>query len=154
MADSFDVAVVGGGPGGYVAAIRAAQLGAKTAIIEKDRLGGTCLVKGCIPTKALLQSSELYSLVSREGARFGVIAETVRFDLEAAQKRRVQVVDQLVNGVAGLLKANGVQVLKGHARLEKPDRFAVDGQSYRAGDLLIATGSPASNIPTPGAQHT
>ena len=73
-------------------------------------------MKGCIPTKALLQSSELYSLVAREGARFGVIAENVRFDLEAAQKRRVEVVDQLVKGVEGLLKANGVQVLRGHGR--------------------------------------
>jgi dihydrolipoamide dehydrogenase len=152
--DSFDVAVIGGGPGGYVAAIRAAQLGGRVAIAEKERLGGTCLVKGCIPTKALLQSSELYSLVAREGARFGVIAENVRFDLEAAQKRRVEVVDQLVNGVQGLLKANGVQILRGTARLEKPDSFAVDGQSYRAGDLLIATGSRSSNIPIPGAEHT
>jgi dihydrolipoamide dehydrogenase len=152
--DSFDVAVIGGGPGGYVAAIRAAQLGGRVAIAEKERLGGTCLVKGCIPTKALLQSSELYSLVAREGARFGVIAENVRFDLEAAQKRRVQVVDQLVKGVETLLKASGVQVLKGHARIETPDRFAVDGQSYQAGDLLIATGSRASTIPIPGAEHT
>jgi dihydrolipoamide dehydrogenase len=152
--DSFDVAVIGGGPGGYVAAIRAAQLGGRVAIAEKERLGGTCLVKGCIPTKALLQSSELYSLVSREGARFGVMAENVRFDLEAAQKRRVEVVDQLVTGVEGLLKANGVQVLKGHARIEKPDRFKVEDQSYRAGDILIATGSRASTIPIPGAEHT
>ena len=87
MPDSFDVAVIGGGPGGYVAAIRAAQLSARVALAEKERLGGTCLVKGCIPTKALLQSSELYSTVAREGARFGVLAENVRFDLEAAQKR-------------------------------------------------------------------
>jgi dihydrolipoamide dehydrogenase len=152
--DSFDVAVIGGGPGGYVAAIRAAQLGGRVALAERERLGGTCLVKGCIPTKALLQSSELYSLVSREGARFGVVAEHVRFDLEAAQKRRVEVVDQLVNGVQALLKANGVQVLKGHARLERPDRFSVGDQSYRAGDILIATGSKASTIPVPGAEHT
>src|SRR5207302_10633602 len=99
-------------------------------------LGGTCLVKGCIPTKALLQSSELYSLVSREGAKFGVLAEKVRFDLEAAQKRRVQVVDQLVKGVESLLKTNGVQTLKGHAQLDQADTCSVDGQSYRAGDLL------------------
>jgi dihydrolipoamide dehydrogenase len=92
--------------------------------------------------------------VSREGARFGVIAERIRFDLDAAQKRRVEVVDQLVKGVEGLLKANGVQVLKGHAQLEKPDRFTVDGQSYRAGDVLVATGSRASRIPIPGAEHT
>src|SRR2546428_1203459 len=118
--DSFDVAVIGGGPGGYVAAIRAAQLGGRVALAEKERLGGTCLVKGCIPTKALLQSSELYSLVAREGARFGVVAESVRFDMNAAQERRVQVVDQLVKGVEGLLKAAGVEVLRGHGRLADP----------------------------------
>jgi len=109
--ESFDVAVIGGGPGGYVAAIRAAQLGGRVAIVEKERVGGTCLVKGCIPTKALLQSSELYSLIAKQGARFGVVAESVRFDMTAAQKRRVQVVDQLVTGVESLLKANGVQLL-------------------------------------------
>ena len=136
MPDSFDVAVIGGGPGGYVAAIRAAQLGGRVAIAEKDRLGGTCLVKGCIPTKALLQSSELYSLVANEGRRFGVVAESVRFDMNAAQERRVQVVDQLVKGVESLLKAAGVEVLRGHGRLEKPGRFSVDGQAYQAGNAL------------------
>ncbi|MGH7867922.1 MAG: FAD-dependent oxidoreductase, partial [Candidatus Dormibacteraceae bacterium] len=72
MVRSFDVAVIGGGPGGYVAAIRSAQLGARTAIVEKDRFGGTCLVRGCIPTKALLQSAELYSLLSKQGPEFGL----------------------------------------------------------------------------------
>src|ERR1700738_4803325 len=106
MADSFDVVIVGGGPGGYVAAIRAAQLGAKTAIIEKDRMGGTCLVRGCIPTKALLQSSELYTL-AKGGAPFGLVADNIAFDWPAAQKRKTAVVDQLVKGVEGLLKASG-----------------------------------------------
>jgi dihydrolipoamide dehydrogenase len=152
--ESFDVAVIGGGPGGYVAAIRAAQLGGRVSIVEKERMGGTCLVKGCIPTKALLQSSELYSLVANEGRRFGVVAESVRFDMNAAQERRVQVVDQLVKGVEGLLKAAGVEVLRGHGRLEKPGRFSVDGQAYQAGNLLIATGSVASTPPIPGIEHT
>ncbi|MDQ6792516.1 MAG: dihydrolipoyl dehydrogenase [Candidatus Dormibacteraeota bacterium] len=154
MPESFDVAVIGGGPGGYVAAIRAAQLGGRVSIVEKERMGGTCLVKGCIPTKALLQSSELYSLVANEGRRFGVVAESVRFDMNAAQERRVQVVDQLVKGVEGLLKAAGVEVLRGHGRLEKPGRFSVDGQAYQAGNLLIATGSVASTPPIPGIEHT
>src|ERR1700737_920686 len=101
MASSFDVVVIGGGPGGYVAALRAAQLGAKTAIAEKDRLGGTCLVRGCIPTKALLQSSELYTL-AMGGAPFGVVADKIRFDWPAAQQRKTAVVDQLVEGVEGL----------------------------------------------------
>src|ERR1044071_1473816 len=107
MADSFDVIVIGGGPGGYVAALRAAQLGARTAIVEKDRMGGTCLVRGCIPTKALLQSTELYTEVVH-GAPFGVVTDNLRFDWPAAQKRKSQVVDQLVKGVEGLLKAGGV----------------------------------------------
>src|ERR1700682_6632696 len=116
MAASFDLVVLGGGPGGYVAALRAAQLGAKTEIVEKDRLGGTCLVRGCIPTKALLQSSELYSQ-AKGGAVFGVIADKVAFDWAAAQKRKTAVVDQLVKGVEGLLKAGGVTVLRGAGRL-------------------------------------
>src|SRR5881397_2910147 len=116
MGGSFDVVVVGGGPGGYVAALRAAQLGAKTAIVEKDRLGGTCLVRGCIPTKALLQSSELYTL-AKAGRPFGLVADNLSFDWPAAQKRKTAVVDQLVKGVEGLLKAGGVASFKGSARL-------------------------------------
>src|SRR5215471_8702293 len=110
--ERFDVAVIGGGPGGYVAAVRAAQLGARTAIVEKDRLGGTCLVRGCIPTKAMLQSSELYSIL-KKGADFGVVADRLSFDLRAASRRRDQVVDQLVSGVEGLMKANRIQVIRG-----------------------------------------
>ena len=87
MTDSFDVLVIGGGPGGYVAALRAAQLGAKTAIIERDRLGGTCLVRGCIPTKALLQSAEIYTM-AKAGAPFGLTADKIGFDWSAAQKRK------------------------------------------------------------------
>src|SRR5205823_1981929 len=113
---SFDVVVIGGGPGGYVAALRAAQLGAKTAIIEKDRMGGTCLVRGCIPTKALLQSSELYTL-AKGGQPFGLVAENIGFDWAMAQKRKSQVVDQLVKGVEGLLKAGGITSFKGGARM-------------------------------------
>src|ERR1700737_830144 len=116
MASSFDVVVIGGGPGGYVAALRAAQLGAKTAIVEKDRLGGTGLVRGCIPTKALLQSSELYTAV-QQGGEFGVLAKQGSFALNAAQERRVKIVDELVRGVEGLMKANGITVLRGHGRL-------------------------------------
>src|SRR3982074_3593895 len=116
MAGSFDVVVVGGGPGGYVAAFRAGPLGGRTAIVEKDRLGGTCLVRGCIPTKALLQSSELYSL-AKAGAEFGLITDSLAFDWAAAQKRKTAVVDQLVKGVEGLLKAGGVTTFRGGARL-------------------------------------
>jgi dihydrolipoamide dehydrogenase/pyruvate dehydrogenase E1 component alpha subunit len=151
--ERFDVAVIGGGPGGYVAAIRAAQLGARTAIVEKDRLGGTCLVRGCIPTKAMLQSSELYSLVQR-GGEYGVVADRVRFDLQAASRRRDQVVDDLVSGVEGLMKANGIQVVRGAARLEKGGGFVVDGRRHEAANIVIATGSVPARIPIKGVEHT
>src|SRR5215470_5601123 len=151
--ERFDVAVIGGGPGGYVAAIRAAQLGARTAIVEKDRLGGTCLVRGCIPTKAMLQSSELYSLMQR-GGEYGVVADALRFDLPAANRRRDRVVDQLVGGVEGLMKANGITVVRGAARLDGPGAFVAGGERYEAKDLVVATGSVPARIPIPGVEHT
>src|SRR5689334_6238379 len=140
MAQSFDVVVIGGGPGGYVAALRAAQLGASTAIVEKDRMGGTCLVRGCIPTKALLQSSELYTL-AKAGAPFGLVADRIGFDLQAAQKRKGTVVDQLVKGVEGLLKAGGVTTYSGGGRLAGKGVVEVGGEQVRAKDIVIATGS-------------
>ena len=153
MADSFDVLILGGGPGGYVAALRAAQLGAKTAIVEKDRLGGTCLVRGCIPTKALLQSSELYSQ-AKAGAAFGLVADSVGFDWAIAQKRKTAVVDQLVKGVEGLLKAGGVTVFRGSARLSGKGGVSVGDEKITAKDIVIATGSAVSRIPLKGAEHT
>jgi len=153
MAGSFDVVVVGGGPGGYVAALRAAQLGASTAIVEKDRLGGTCLVRGCIPTKALLQSSELYTL-AKGGAPFGVVADNIAFDWAAAQKRKGAVVDQLVKGVEGLLKAGGVTVVRGAGKLVGGGAIEVAGERLQAKDIVIATGSAVSRIPLTGAELT
>src|SRR5216683_2172464 len=153
MAGTFDVVVVGGGPGGYVAALRAAQLGAVTAIIEKDRFGGTCLVRGCIPTKALLQSSELYTL-AKGGAPFGVVADHVGFDWPAAQKRKTAVVDQLVKGVEGLLKAGGVTMVSGGAKLTGGGAIEVGGERLQAKNIIIATGSAVSRIPLKGAELT
>src|SRR5438552_3465460 len=153
MAGAFAVAVIGGGPGGYVAALRAAQLGAKTAIVEKDRMGGTCLVRGCIPTKALLQSSELYTL-AKAGQPFGLVADNIRFDWPAAQKRKGQVVDQLVKGVEGLLKAGGITSLKGSARLAGKGVVDVSGEQLQAKDIVIATGSAVARIPLRGAELT
>ena len=153
MAGSFDLVVIGGGPGGYVAALRAAQLGARTAIVEKDRMGGTCLVRGCIPTKALLQSSELYTM-ARDGAAFGLVADNVGFDWSAAQKRKGSVVDQLVKGVEGLLKAGGVTSYKGGARLAGKGVVEVAGDRLQAKDIVIATGSAVARIPLPGAELT
>jgi len=153
MGGSFDLVVIGGGPGGYVAALRAAQLGARTAIVEKDRMGGTCLVRGCIPTKALLQSSELYTM-ARDGAAFGLVADNVGFDWSAAQKRKGSVVDQLVKGVEGLLKAGGVTSFKGGARLAGKGVVEVAGDRLQAKDIVIATGSAVARIPLPGAELT
>src|SRR5712692_10386668 len=153
MAGSFDVVVIGGGPGGYVAALRAAQLGASTAIVEKDRMGGTCLVRGCIPTKALLQSTELYSL-AKAGEPFGLVTGNVGFDWPMAQKRKTQVVDQLVKGVEGLLKAGGVTSLRGAARLSGKGHVTIDGEAINARDIVIATGSAISRIPLKGAELT
>jgi dihydrolipoamide dehydrogenase len=153
MAGSFDLVVIGGGPGGYVAALRAAQLGAKTAIVEKDRLGGTCLVRGCIPTKALLQSAELYTL-AKSGAPFGVTTDKLGFDWPAAQKRKSGVVDQLVKGVEGLLKAGGVTVVRGSASLAGKGAVDVSGDRIEAKDIVIATGSAVARIPLKGAELT
>ena len=154
MADtSFDVVILGGGPGGYVAALRAAQLGARTAIVEKDRFGGTCLVRGCIPTKALLQSSELYSL-AKGGAEFGLVTDSIAFDWSVAQKRKTTVVDQLVKGVEGLLKAGGVTAFRGAGRLSGKGAITVGNTVIQAKDIVIATGSAISRIPLKGAEHT
>src|SRR3979490_3093035 len=127
MGAAFDVVVIGGGPGGSGAALRAAELGARTAIVEKDRMGGTCLVRGCIPTKALLQSSELYTL-AKGGAPFGVVADNIAFDWPAAQKRKTAVVDQLVKGVEGLLKAGGVTMIRGAGKVAGGGAVDVAGQ--------------------------
>src|SRR5438874_4593572 len=153
MAGSFDLVVIGGGPGGYVAALRAAQLGARTAIVEKDRMGGTCLVRGCIPTKALLQSSELYTM-ARDGAAFGLVADNVGFDWAAAQKRKSSVVDQLVKGVEGLLKAGSVTSYRGSARLAGKGVVDTGGDQIQGKDIIIATGSAVARIQLPGADLT
>ena len=150
----YDIVIVGGGPGGYTAAIRAAQLGAKTAIVEKDRLGGTCVVRGCIPTKAMLQSSELFATIAGQGATLGVVADKLSFDYPAAQKRQREIVDSLVRGVETLMKANGVDYLRGTGVLAKGGKVGVDGQELSAPDIVIATGSAASTIPIPGVELT
>ncbi len=153
MAGSFDVVVIGGGPGGYVAALRAAQLGASTAVVERDRVGGTCLVRGCIPTKALLQSAELYTL-AKAGGQFGVISDKIGIDWTAALERKTSVVDKLVKGVEGLLKAGGVTLLRGTASLAGKGAVDVSGERVSAKDIVIATGSAVARIPLKGAELT
>jgi len=148
---TFDLLVIGGGPGGYVAAIRAAQLGMKTALVEKAQLGGVCLNWGCIPTKALLRSADVLRMV-RGAAQFGVKAQPPEADLPAMVARSRAVAAQLNKGVTGLLKKNGVQVFTGHARLQGGGTVAVTGeggatQVLRAAHIVLATGARARQLP-------
>src|ERR1700709_2939600 len=124
MAASYDVSVVGGGRGGYVCAIRCAQLGLKTAVVERDRMGGICLNWGCIPTKALLRSSEIWHLMHRLN-EFGFSADNLKFDIAKIVERSRKVALQLSNGVAFLMKKHKITVIAGEAKLAGPGKIAV-----------------------------
>jgi dihydrolipoamide dehydrogenase len=153
VASSYDIAIIGGGPGGYVAALRAAQLGASVVVVEKDKLGGTCLNWGCIPTKALLTSAEVFALAKR-GAEFGVDVKGLTFNLPVAMERKAKVVNTLVSGVGMLFKSSGVESLQGTARLLGKGRIAVGKDEISAHDILLATGSVPARIPIKGVEHT
>jgi dihydrolipoamide dehydrogenase len=148
---SFDVIVVGGGPGGYVAAIRAAQLGLKTAVVEREHLGGICLNWGCIPTKALLRSAEVMHLMQHADA-FGLSAKDIGFDLPKVVKRSRNVANQLSNGVKHLLKKNKVEVFDGQGKLAGKGKLSVtkDGKAIAdlsAKNIILATGARARSLP-------
>jgi dihydrolipoamide dehydrogenase len=149
--NNFDLIVVGGGPGGYVAAIRAAQLGMKTALVEREHLGGICLNWGCIPTKALLRSSEIYHLLHRLDD-FGFSAKDISFDAGKVVARSRAVAKQLSNGVAYLLRKNKVTVFDGHGRLAGKGRLAVTKGGNNVAELsaehiVLATGARARSLP-------
>ncbi|MEI7606755.1 MAG: dihydrolipoyl dehydrogenase, partial [Rhodospirillaceae bacterium] len=152
-AQSFDVVVIGAGPGGYVAAIRAAQLGLKTAVVEKwDTLGGTCLNVGCIPSKALLVSSEKFDEAKHHLAQHGVKVDGVGLDLAALMAHKTKVVKDLTGGIEFLLKKNKVTWLKGLGRLTGPGALEVVGkdgtaQPVTAKSIIIATGSEVTPLP-------
>ena len=151
-ANSFDLIVIGSGPGGYVAAIRAAQLGLKTAIIERAELGGICLNWGCIPTKALLRTSEVYHLMQNSEA-FGLKADKISFDIEAIVKRSRGVAGRLSGGIAMLMKKNKITVIKGEAKLEKggdAPTVVVGSDRYSAKHVILATGARARTVPAAG----
>ncbi|TCS84063.1 dihydrolipoyl dehydrogenase [Tepidibacillus fermentans] len=154
----FDVAFIGGGPGGYVAAIRAAQLGLKVAVVEKERLGGTCLHHGCIPSKSLLRSAEIYRN-AKEGEEFGIIAQNVTFNFAQVQERKRKVVDQLTKGIEHLFKKNKITVFEGFGRIvgtssTAPENGTVsiekangEKETISAKNVIIATGSRPRSLP-------
>ena len=139
-AESGSVLVIGGGPGGYVAAIRAAQLGAKVTLIEKDKVGGTCLNRGCMPTKAMLHTSEVYAAATKS-AEIGIVGADVRIDWEKVQGFRAATVEKLTSGVRALCKANKVKVGAGEAVFTAPKTVKVGAEEYTADKIIIAAGS-------------
>ncbi len=149
-AKSFDLIVIGAGPGGYVAAIRAAQLGLKVVIVEREHMGGICLNWGCIPTKALLRSSEVFHLMHR-AKEFGLKAENIDYDLDAVIKRSRDVAKQLAGGVAHLMKKNKVTTVMGTATLTGKDKVSVKtdkgSEDLTAKNIIVATGARARELP-------
>jgi dihydrolipoamide dehydrogenase len=156
----YDVVILGGGTGGYVAAIRAAQLGLKTALVEKEMLGGTCLHKGCIPSKALLKSAEVYDLAKNQAAAFGVDAHDVSLDFSRVQERKNGIVKQLHQGVTGLMKKGKIDIFEGLGRMLGPSIFSPmpgtisvemtngeENEMLILKHLIIATGSRPKSLP-------
>src|SRR5262245_28849610 len=137
----YDVIVIGGGPGGYVAAIRAAQLGQKTAVVERDKAGGRCLNYACIPAKTLLHTAEIFHSVSEQGADLGIKATNASIDWKGLQERRAKVSKTLEDGVQFLWNKNKVEFLKGEASLEGGGKVKVGKDSHQAKAIVLATGS-------------
>lgn len=145
MAD-FDLVILGGGSGGYAAALRGAQLGLSVALIEKDKLGGTCLHRGCIPTKALLHSGEIADN-SRHASEFGVNAQFLSMDMVAVNAYKDGVVSKLHKGLQGLVKSRNITYVEGTGRLTSPNTVTVNGENYTGKNLILATGSYPRTLP-------
>ncbi len=148
---NFDIVIIGGGPGGYVAAIRAAQLGMKTAVVERAHMGGICLNWGCIPTKALLRTSELYHLMHR-AEEFGLKVSDISFDFKKVVERSRGVAGQLSRGVSGLMKKHKITVIDGHGKLAGKGKISVEKDGKKVSDLtakyiILATGARARTLP-------
>lgn len=145
----FDIAIIGGGPGGTAAAEEAARRGMSTVLFEKDRIGGTCLNRGCIPTKALIRSAQAFDLL-RHGADLGIEAEDVRCDFARMQEHKNDVVAQLRKGDEKALQSARVAVVYGQAQIAYPGLVTCDGVNYEVGDIVVATGSQPHLVPVPG----
>ena len=148
---NYDVIVIGSGPGGYVAAVKAAQCGMKTAVVERENLGGICLNWGCIPTKALLKSAQVFNYINHS-ANYGVAAQPVEADIAAMVQRSRGVAETMSKGVQFLLKKNGVDVIMGTARVQPDHKVEVtdaEGNAtvYEAQHIIIATGARSRNLP-------
>ncbi len=147
-----DVCIIGTGPGGYVAAVRASQLGLKVAVVEREELGGVCLNRGCIPTKAMLHSAEVLTTM-KHSADFGILAENISVDFSKVIERREKVVKQLVGGIGSLMKSYNVNVVRGNGQLLGGGKVKVSGSSediINAKNVIIATGSVPAKLPVPG----
>ena len=150
---TYQVAVIGGGPAGYVAAIRAAQLGGKVVLFEKDELGGTCLNRGCIPTKTFLKTADMIRDIHK-AVQHGVINDpATSVDMEKVVANKDHVVRQLTGGVGALLRSNGVTVVKGEAALSGEHEIACGGKTYTADSIILCGGSVATRIPIPGIDN-
>ena len=145
MAD-FDLVILGGGSGGYAAALRGAQLGLSVALIEKDKLGGTCLHRGCIPTKALLHAGEIADN-SRHASEFGVNAQFISMDMVAVNAYKDGVVSKLHKGLQGLVKSRNITYVEGTGRLTSPNTVQVNGENYTGKNVILATGSYPRTLP-------
>jgi len=143
---NFDVVILGGGSGGYAAALRSAQLGKSVALIEKDKLGGTCLHRGCIPTKALLHSAEIADNV-KEAANYGVNAQFGSIDMPQVNKYRDGIIDRLFKGLTGLVGSKDITVVSGEGRLVGPKTVQVNGDNYTGTNLVLASGSYSRSLP-------
>jgi len=143
---NFDVVILGGGSGGYAAALRSAQLGKSVALIEKDKLGGTCLHRGCIPTKALLHSAEVAD-VTKDAAAYGVNAQFQSIDMSVVNKYRDGIVDRLFKGLTGLVSSKNITVVAGEGRLTGPKTVTVNGDNYNGTNVILATGSYSRTLP-------
>lgn len=151
----FDIAVIGAGPGGYVAAIKAAQMGRTVALIEKQSLGGTCLNVGCIPSKALLSNAQVLNKI-KHAEEFGINVGNVSFDYSKMKERKDQVVSKIRSSLGGLIKSNGITILNGHAEFMSPNELKVRGEDnamIHAEKIIIATGSEPVDIPAFPCDH-